>query len=152
MLIRGVRARRHAWRPLFPRKRSLQPVGPSSSTLLGWFRLPPIDQYSSLLPPVGVWTVSQFQCGGRPANKLMGRIPIPHRPKAFAGRPCGQHAPPGINLSFERLDPDGGQVGYALLTRAPVAIGALLPHAAPRLACVKPVASVHPEPGSNSSL
>ena len=26
------------------------------------------------------------------------------------------------------------------------------PHAAPRLACVKPVASVHPEPGSNSSL
>ena len=23
-----------------------------------------IDQYSSLLPPVGVWTVSQFQCGG----------------------------------------------------------------------------------------
>ena len=27
----------------------------------------------------------------------------------------------------------------------------LLRHAAPRLACVKPVASVHPEPGSNSS-
>ena len=25
-------------------------------------------------------------------------------------------------------------------------------HAAPRLACVKPAASVHPEPGSNSSL
>ena len=41
-----------------------------------------------------------------------------------------------------------------LLTRAPVAGGdkqAYLP-AAPRLACVKPVASVHPEPGSNSSL
>ena len=41
-----------------------------------------------------------------------------------------------------------------LLTRAPVAGGekqASLP-AAPRLACVKPVASVHPEPGSNSSL
>ena len=32
--------------------------------VLGWFRLSPIDQYSSLLPPVGVWTVSQFQCGG----------------------------------------------------------------------------------------
>ena len=29
---------------------------------------------------------------------------------------------------------------------------ASLIHAAPRLACVKPVASVHPEPGSNSSL
>ena len=25
-------------------------------------------------------------------------------------------------------------------------------HDAPRLACVRPVASVHPEPGSNSSL
>ncbi len=23
-----------------------------------------IDQYSSLLPPVGVWSVSQYQCGG----------------------------------------------------------------------------------------
>ena len=41
-----------------------------------------------------------------------------------------------------------------LLTRAPVAgrrEQALFP-AAPRLACVKPVASVHPEPGSNSPL
>ena len=39
-----------------------------------------------------------------------------------------------------------------LLTRAPVATNVLLHRAAPRLACVKPVASVHPEPGSNSSL
>ena len=39
-----------------------------------------------------------------------------------------------------------------LLTHSPVAIKVLLLHAAPRLACVKPVASVHPEPGSNSSL
>ena len=45
-------------------KRSLQSIEPSSFTLLGWFSLPTIDQYSSLLPPVGVWTVSQFQCGG----------------------------------------------------------------------------------------
>ncbi len=30
----------------------------------GWFRLSSIDQYSSLLPPVGVWSVSQYQCGG----------------------------------------------------------------------------------------
>jgi len=64
MLIHAVLAIHHAWRTLPPHKRSLQPVGPSSSTLLGWFRVPPIDQYSSLLPPVGVWTVSQFQCGG----------------------------------------------------------------------------------------
>ena len=47
-----------------------------------------------------------------------------------------------------------GTVGYALLTRAPVVgttVQALMP-VTPRLACVKPVASVHPEPGSNSSL
>ncbi len=31
----------------------------------GWLvQLSPIDQYSSLLPPVGVWSVSQYQCGG----------------------------------------------------------------------------------------
>ena len=115
---------------LFPYKRSLQPVGPSSFTLLGWFRLPPIDQYSSLLPPVGVWTVSQFQCGGLsieglvgryPANCLMERIPIRHRKTPFATNPCGKAAAPGINLPFGRLYPDAGKVGYALLTRAPVA-------------------------------
>ena len=39
-----------------------------------------------------------------------------------------------------------------LRTRAPVAAKVLLPRAAPRLACVKPIASVHPEPGSNSPL
>ena len=46
------------------------------------------------------------------------------------------------------------QVRYALLTRAPVAgyRKQAFDTAAPRLACVKPVASVHPEPGSNSSL
>ena len=36
---------------------------PSSLTRHGWVRVSPIAQYSSLLPPVGVWTVSQFQCG-----------------------------------------------------------------------------------------
>ena len=64
MLFLRVHSERHAWRLLFPGKRSLRPQGPSSSTRLGWFRLPPIDQYSSLLPPVGVWSVSQYQCGG----------------------------------------------------------------------------------------
>ena len=41
-----------------------------------------------------------------------------------------------------------------LLTRAPLAGrgGRSLPPAAARLACVKPAASVHPEPGSNSPL
>ena len=40
---------------------------------------------------------------------------------------------------------------YAPVRRSP-ANKASFVHAAPRLACVKPIASVHPEPGSNSSL
>ena len=64
MLIRAVHAMGDTSPPLFPHKRSLQTIDPSSFTRLGWFRLPPIDQYSSLLPPVGVWSVSQYQCGG----------------------------------------------------------------------------------------
>jgi hypothetical protein len=37
--------------------------GPSSLTRRRCVRLSPIAQDSPLLPPVGVWTVSQFQCG-----------------------------------------------------------------------------------------
>ena len=40
---------------------------------------------------------------------------------------------------------------YSPGRRAPSG-NASISHAAPRLACVKPVASVHPEPGSNSTL
>ena len=40
---------------------------------------------------------------------------------------------------------------YAPLRRSPPS-GIATQSAAPRLACVKPAASVHPEPGSNSSL
>ena len=36
---------------------------PSSLTRRRCVRLSPIAQESPLLPPVGVWTVSQFQCG-----------------------------------------------------------------------------------------
>ena len=60
----------------------------------------------------------------------------------------------GISPAFAGLSPAPGQVAYVLLTRAPVAGSRVqaLRSAAPRLACVKPVASVHPEPGSNSPL
>ncbi len=64
MLFLRVLSFAHTWAPLLPGKRGLQPVGPYSLTRLGWFSPAAIDQYSSLLPPVGVWTVSQFQCGG----------------------------------------------------------------------------------------
>ena len=60
----------------------------------------------------------------------------------------------GISPAFAGLSPAPGQVAYVLLTRAPVAGSEVqaLRSAAPRLACVKPAASVHPEPGSNSPL
>ena len=43
------------------------------------------------------------------------------------------------------------QIVYAVLTRAPVVSEVQALHVTPRLACVRPAASVHPEPGSNSS-
>jgi hypothetical protein len=46
-----------------PAERSLQPRRPSSSTRRCCVRLSPIAQDSPLLPPVGVWAVSQSQCG-----------------------------------------------------------------------------------------
>ncbi len=81
-------------------------------------------------------------------------MPIRHRIAPLAGRRCLHPASCGIRRDFSRLSLCDGQVAYVLLTRAPVA-GSLKQAsnpAAPRLACVKPVASVHPEPGSNSSL
>ena len=53
---------------------------------------------------------------------------------------------PGYPLLRARLD-----TRYSPVRRSPAKKASFLP-AAPRLACVKPVASVHPEPGSNSSL
>ena len=59
--------------------------------------------------------------GRYPANNLMERIPIDDR-NSLIVPPCGRTMPSGINLSFERLSPSHRQVGYVLLTRAPVAI------------------------------
>ena len=59
--------------------------------------------------------------GRYPSNYLMERIPIRHR-WPLAEIPCGIAATSGINLPFGRLYRGAGQVGYALLTRAPVAI------------------------------
>ena len=53
---------------------------------------------------------------------------------------------PGYPLLRARLD-----TRYSPVRRSPTR-KASFPLAAPRLACVKPVASVHPEPGSNSTL
>ena len=84
----------------------------------------------------------------------MSRMPIRHRIAPLIAKPCSFTILCGIRPDFSGLSPCDGQVAYALLTRAPVAGGSKQAYfpAAPRLACVKPVASVHPEPGSNSPL
>ena len=84
----------------------------------------------------------------------MRRMLILYRIAPFTPGGCPPGVIRGIRQDFSCLSPCKGQIAYVLLTRAPVAGGqdrSPAP-AAPRLACVKPVASVHPEPGSNSSL
>ena len=62
---------------------------------------------------------------------------------------CHSYIPLGINPNFFGLSLCERQIVYALRTRAPVLVTRRQP--LPRLACVRPAASVHPEPGSNSS-
>ena len=82
----------------------------------------------------------------------MPHEPIPRRIAPLDCIPCGTPSPWGISPGFPGLSPCAGHVAHALRTLPPVAAIALLRRAAPRLACVRPAASVHPEPGSNSSL
>ncbi len=63
-----------------------------------------------------------------------------------------QRVPCGISPDFSGLSPCCGlDTRYSPVRRSP-SFEASFKNAAPRLACVRPVASVHPEPGSNSSL
>ena len=89
--------------------------------------------------------------GRCPAIKLMSREPIRYR-RTFQPKAMQPQVVWDISRRFHRLSPCIGQVAHVLRTLPPVAARVLLPRAAPRLACVKPAASVHPEPGSNSSL
>ena len=57
--------------------------------------------------------------GRYPANKLIRRIPI-HVREALLQFRCPHRRPWGVSPPFDGLFPRHGQVGYALLTRAPV--------------------------------
>ena len=101
---------------------------------------------SEPLPIVG-------QVGRRPACCLIGRIPIRNRKNLWSDsdvlvRPHSAliRLSAGYSEVVGRLD-----TRYSPVRRSPSAVASHR-HAAPRLACVKPVASVHPEPGSNSPL
>ena len=90
--------------------------------------------------------------GRYPANKLIRRIPILLlRISSTLDACCGLHTvlvrlSTGYPVDKGRLD-----TRYSPVRRSPSSVASNR-HAAPRLACVKPVASVHPEPGSNSTL
>src|SRR5204863_7039854 len=58
-----------------PRRKSFTTRRPSSLTRHGWIRLSPIVQNSPLLPPVGVWAVSQSQCGWSFSQTSYGSSP-----------------------------------------------------------------------------
>ena len=53
----------HRYRHYRPGRKEFTSQRTSSSTRRCCVRVSPIAQDSPLLPPVGVWTVSQFQCG-----------------------------------------------------------------------------------------
>ena len=53
---------------IIPQQKRFTIRRPSSFTRRRWIRVAPIVQNSSLLPPVGVWTVFQFQCGRTPSQ------------------------------------------------------------------------------------
>ena len=126
---------------------------PSSFTRRCCIRVSPIVQYPPLLPPVGVWAVSQSQCR-YPANWLIGRESISQRIAPLISRPCGQEISCGISVLFKTLSPSERQVTHVLLTRPPLSnktsIRKLPSSYSVRLACVRHAASVRPEPGSNS--
>src|SRR5690606_11249513 len=56
------------YRHYLPIGQSFTTRRPSSLTRRRCIRLSPIVQYSPLLPPVGVWAVSQSQCGRSPSQ------------------------------------------------------------------------------------
>src|SRR3989338_5607779 len=80
--------------------------------------------------------------GFYPANKLIGRRPIPKRLATLILRSHPELA--NLSASYARLR----QSTYVLLSRSPLSDL----RRSVRLACIRHAASVHPEPGSNSYL
>ena len=80
-------------------------------------------------------------------------MPIPVRPKPFLSPGCPGDIYAGLALLSQGCTPDGGRLHtcYSPVRHSPAG-GASSSPAAVRLACVKPGARVHPEPGSNSPL
>ncbi len=65
----------HPYRHYRPGRKEFTSQGTSSSTRRCCVRVSPIAQNSPLLPPVGVWTVFQFQCGRAPSQAGYRSLP-----------------------------------------------------------------------------
>ncbi len=133
---------------------------PSSYTRHGCIRLAPIVQYSPLLPPVGVWTVSQFQCGWSSSPDQLGdrRLgePLPHQ----QANPIWAHpmarGPKVPSLVLRRYavlatvsssyPPPSGSFPDITHPSATRQRNSKLFPVTVRLACVRPAASVQSEP------
>ena len=91
--------------------------------------------------------------GRYPAIQLMSREPIRPLVTHFNINRCLSISHGGLVAVSAGYPPGTGMLltRYAPLRRSPPT-GIATRRDAPRLACVKPAASVHPEPGSNSSL
>ena len=124
----------------------------------------PIVQYSPLLPPVGVWAVSPSQCGRSPLRPATDRCLGGPLPRQLANQTRVHLIPPGFHcimrccayavlaaVSNCYLFPVEG--GYPRVTHVRHSIGSVQARSSLRSTCMfKHAASVHPEPGSNSSL
>ena len=76
----------------------------------------------------------------------------PQPPQLYTRPDAGSRSHAGLAAVSAGFPPVAGRLltRYAPFRRSPAPVIADRP-AAPRLACVRPAASVHPEPGSNSS-
>ncbi len=91
--------------------------------------------------------------GRYPAVQLMRRMPILPRMIPFLPRGCPRGMYAGLASLSEGCPPGKGRLHtcYSPVRQSPAGSASAPPDAL-RLACVKPAASVHPEPGSNSPL
>ncbi len=120
---------------LIPCRQWFTHLNASSHTWRCCVRVAPIAQNSLLLPPIGVWAVSQSQCGRSPSQAGYPSLPwwaftrqqangTQTHPRAirkpFVGPTCDGLTLFGISPPLGGLSPTRGKIIYVLLTRSPL--------------------------------
>ena len=90
---------------------------------------------------------------GGPSPRRQANPTRPHPVSRFMPPPCGNGTYRALILISKGCARARGRLDTrdSPIRRSPSPVASYR-HAAPRLACVRPVASVHPDPGSNSPL